>query len=1152
MAGSQSVSVSGNSNIDALLCVDAGDSSIAYRWDTTSLTFSFPDSGWPYVSEQFFDIANATQLAGFAASLLIPGLGPIGAMLAFADDFVISSVALNGFEEFTSAAKGSARFAMEQYAGVSGLTLSEISEGFFDHAEIRFGETGTTQAPAFGIPPLEQVEFLLGDGVLGDTWYSNDGTFDNPVPGNFADWTILHEAGHALGLKHSHEEGLFGGRIPESLEEFLTDVSGPVLDPALDTLEFTIMTYNGTPDTFDHPQSLMMLDIQAIQYLYGADFDTNSGNTTYSWDASTGTMSIDGVAGRTPGDNRVFMTVWDGNGNDTYDLSNYATGVNVNLLPGEWTTTSTAQLAQIDGSPVRGNVANALLFQGDLRSLIENATGGSGNDTLSGNQADNVLTGNGGNDNLSGLTGNDTLAGGSENDTLSGAEGDDLLDGGTGNDSIDGAEGADSVLAGDGNDTVAGGSENDTISAGSGDDSITAGSGNDIVDAGAGADTVDAGIGNDSVSGGSESDSLLGGSGLDTIAGSDGNDTINGGDDADMLAGGSGDDQLLGEIGDDAITGDDGNDTVDGGSGNDTVLAGAGLDSLVGGIGNDDLSGEADSDVIDGGEGDDTLSGGEGNDTVGGGSGSDTITTGDGDDSVTGGTEADIINLGAGNDFAAGESSDDTIDGGEGNNSISGGFGNDVITSGAGIDTIAGGVGSDVIASGGGDDQIDAGDDDDTVTSGSGNDVVLAAGGNDSVLAGAENDSVQGNEGDDIIYGDAGLDVLDGNDGDDTIHGGDDNDTISGGLGNDDLYGEGGVDQLFGNEGNDTLSGGEGPDTLDGGDGIDMASFSDSAGPVVINQQDPSQNTGDALDDVWISIEQFGLSNFDDLYIGFDALTPIDSVFGRDGDDTLLGYAGDDVLHGENGNDSIVGGQGADELNGGAGFDWTSFRESITGIVIDLTDQSRNSGIATGDVITDVEGFEMTDGNDEFVGLIASEFIYGYDGNDTISSGGGNDTIYGGTQHDLLNGGAGDDRIYGENGVDILSGDAGNDLLEGGEGQDNLLGGDDNDTLSGGIENDNLTGGLGDDLLLGGAGKDRFHFHSSGWGVDTINGFEDKNDTIVIEGFAPPHGNPAMGNLHIFQDLGNAVIELVSGGGHQIILAGFDASDLNHQDFMFI
>jgi Ca2+-binding RTX toxin-like protein len=69
----------------------------------------------------------------------------------------------------------------------------------------------------------------------------------------------------------------------------------------------------------------------------------------------------------------------------------------IDLRPGEWTRTSSVQLANLgDGHFARGNVSNALLFSGDPRSLIENGIGGSGNDSLFANQATNRLTGNGG------------------------------------------------------------------------------------------------------------------------------------------------------------------------------------------------------------------------------------------------------------------------------------------------------------------------------------------------------------------------------------------------------------------------------------------------------------------------------------------------------------------------------------------------------------------------------------------------------------------------------------------------------------------------------------------------------------------------------------------------------------------------------------
>ena len=76
----------------------------------------------------------------------------------------------------------------------------------------------------------------------------------------------------------------------------------------------------------------MANDILALQTLYGANFTTQSGNTIYSWNPTTGQEFINGVGQPAPGGgaggsaNRIFMTVWDGGGIDTYDLSNYSTG----------------------------------------------------------------------------------------------------------------------------------------------------------------------------------------------------------------------------------------------------------------------------------------------------------------------------------------------------------------------------------------------------------------------------------------------------------------------------------------------------------------------------------------------------------------------------------------------------------------------------------------------------------------------------------------------------------------------------------------------------------------------------------------------------------------------------------------------------------
>jgi serralysin len=122
-------------------------------------------------------------------------------------------------------------------------------------------------------------------------------------------------------------------------------------------------------------------------------------------------MFVDGVPQVGPGGNRIFMTLWDGNGIDTFDLSNYTTDLQVDLTPGGWSVFDAAELATIGpGINARANVFNALMSNNDPRSLIENVIGGRGNDSLIGNSAKNVLTSGAGNDRLDGAAGIDTAA----------------------------------------------------------------------------------------------------------------------------------------------------------------------------------------------------------------------------------------------------------------------------------------------------------------------------------------------------------------------------------------------------------------------------------------------------------------------------------------------------------------------------------------------------------------------------------------------------------------------------------------------------------------------------------------------------------------------------------------------------------------------
>jgi hypothetical protein len=158
--------------------------------------------------------------------------------------------------------------------------------------------------------------------------------------------------------------------------------------------------------------------------MYGANFTTRSTDTVYSWNPLTGETFVNGGGQGAPGGgiggsaNRIFLTIWDGGGTDTYDFSAYTAAVTLDLSPGGYSLLSTKQLANLgNGHYAHGNVYNALQYEGDPRSLIENANGGSGNDRITGNSAGNTLRGNGGNDILSGLDGADFLVGGLGTDT---------------------------------------------------------------------------------------------------------------------------------------------------------------------------------------------------------------------------------------------------------------------------------------------------------------------------------------------------------------------------------------------------------------------------------------------------------------------------------------------------------------------------------------------------------------------------------------------------------------------------------------------------------------------------------------------------------------------------------------------------------------
>ena len=269
----------------------------------------------------------------------------------------------------------------------------------------------------------------------------------------------------------------------------------------------------------------------------------NGGAGDDSIDAGIGADTLIGGAGNDVMDG--------GKGNDTADYSEATTGVKVDLA---------LVVAQSTGN---GTGIDRL-------SNIENLTGGTVGDQLSGNGVVNVIMGLNGADVLYGRGGNDTLDGGNSADILRGNDGDDRLVGGQGNDRLEGSTG-DDVLIGDGND--------DLLIGGDGIDTADyAGDGRAVTVNLSITGAQNTGYGADTLSG---IERVIAGAGDDRLVGSTAADELHGGAGDDIVSGIGGADSLFGEAGDDQIAGGGGNDRLVGGAGADELLGGADADSFV-------------------------------------------------------------------------------------------------------------------------------------------------------------------------------------------------------------------------------------------------------------------------------------------------------------------------------------------------------------------------------------------------------------------------------------------------------------------------------------------------------------------------------------------------------------------------------------------
>ena len=345
---------------------------------------------------------------------------------------------------------------------------------------------------------------------------------------------------------------------------------------------------------------------------------------------------------------------------------------------------------------------------------------------------------------------------------------------------------------------------------------------------------------------------------------------------------------------------------------------------------------------------------------------------------------------------------------------------------------------------------ITGGEGNDTLTGTGSNDTINARGGNDTVFGLAGNDTLNAGSGIDEVYGGDGADQISGALG--TFHAGAGNDSVTttgstaslyGELGDDLLVGSGG--SFFGGIGNDVIRTSVGAASILAGDGNDDISIS--------NTQIVSVDAGFGDDLVRISGDGTVLSSI--------------SLIGGTGHDRLFigGNPPNNYFTQDKLNSIFAGISGFDEINF-AGLNATTFQplpkidlglinldglNSLTvtgGIAVDgraVTDVALilrlelNIDDTTGDVYCEAYGSQK---DDYISGQVTEDFrdvpnkktwFYGEGGNDEIIGTLANNNLFGGQGHDTLTGDQIVDSLYGGGGNDRIAGEDGGDFLSGGK-----------------------------------------------------------------------------------------------------------------------